>query len=80
MSKQQSLAPNDQEIPRHSNGSRKAKPWILWMHLPSRGTSGQWWRRGRYVTRKTAEEAAAKSSLLTVCTYRIMHENEGKPA
>lgn len=79
MSRQQSSAPDEDQIPRHSGGSKRAKPWVLWMHLKWRGRSGTWWRRGRYISREVAETAAAKSSFKTVCEYRIMHVSEGKP-
>jgi hypothetical protein len=79
MSKQQSLTPDEQEVPKHSGGSRKPRPWVLWMHLNWRRRKGNWWRRGRYATREIAETAAVKSSFRAVCEYRIMHESEGKP-
>ncbi len=80
MSKQHSQLPDEPEQPRHTGGSRKPKPWALWVKLPAIGSRGKakWFRKGRYVAKELAVEASTRGiSVHFEC--RVMHETEGKP-
>lgn len=79
MSKQQSSMPDAPETPRHSGGSRKATPWVVWTKIKFRHEAHTWWRLGRYRTKEIAQTAAEKNSFQSVCEHRVMHESEGRP-
>jgi hypothetical protein len=87
MSKQQSMTPDAPEVPRHSGGSRKAKPWVVWHRFSEENRwfsrFRQWSRMGRYATQEVARSAlesdAAKGWPRPKYEYRLMHEREGKP-
>jgi hypothetical protein len=84
MSRQQSAAPDEPEEARPKAKVKKEKPWSVWHQWNRWG----WSRVGRYQTKEEAEKVIAKNVRQygngkiyswAPGTYRLMHDQDGKP-